>query len=186
MFSIIEYTDNYQEAYCDLYIQTWKSAPYLEVFTKEEIINHLDSNKGFLYLLVENSSNRLIGFVGGRPISHKCDFFKNEAVNPINISKGFYIDELGVEELHRKSGWGTMLMEFLICSASEKGFNQFVLRTHSNHSNPAISLYYKLGMKPQKIASGEVHGVDTQQMRTSGQVEKDFRIYFYKIFSQAK
>lgn len=73
-------------------------------------------------------------------------------------------------------------MQFLICSAREKGFTQFVLRTHSNHSNPAISLYYKLGMKPQKTKSGEVHGVDTEQMKLSGEVEKDFRIYFYKIY----
>jgi len=182
MFSIIEYSETYQDKYCDLYIETWKSAPYFEQFTKEEIVKHLDSNKGFLYLLIEVNTDKLIGFVGGRPISYKCDFFLNDAVKPINMAKGFYIDELGVEESHKKNGWGFMLMQFLICSASAKGYNQFVLRTHSNHTNPAIGLYYKLGMKPQKTASGKVHGVDTEQMRTNGKIEKDFRVYFYKTY----
>lgn len=179
---IIQYTDKYQKAYCDLYIATWKEPPYLEFFTSEEIIKHLGSNKDFLYLLIEEATDKAIGFVGGRPIAHKCDFFINDSVKPIDISKGFYIAELVVEETHKKHGWGYMLMQFLICNAREKGFNQFVLRTHSNHSNPAIGLYYKSGMKPQKMATGEVHGVDTEQRRITGKVEKDFRIYFYKTY----
>ena len=75
-----------------------------------------------------------------------------------------------------------MLMQFLICSVLERGFSQFVLRTHTSHSNPAIGLYYKLGMKLQKDGLGNVHGIDTGQMRINGKVESDFRIYFYKIY----
>lgn len=182
MFSIIKYSKIYKEQYCDLYIATWKVEPYGEKFTREEITTSLESNKDFLYLLIEEKSNKLIGFVGGRPISHECDFFINEASPPIEMEKGFYISELGVDEAHKRYGWGQMLTAFLISSAREKGFSQFVLRTHADHSNPAIGLYYKLGMKPRKTKEGKVHGVETTQSRIDERPEQDFRIYFYKTF----
>ena len=182
MFEVIRYSDSYEKRYCDLYIATWKVEPYGEAFTSEEIVNHLGSNKDFLYLLVEKGSDKVIGFVGGRPVSHECDFFVNEASPPLEIDKAFYIDELGVDETHKLCGWGLMLMSFLISSARKKGFSQFVLRTHADHSNPAIGLYYKLGMKPRRTKADKVHGVETTQRRIDGRPETDFRIYFYKSF----
>jgi ribosomal protein S18 acetylase RimI-like enzyme len=182
MFEVIKYSGRYEKQYCDLYIATWRVEPYGEAFTSEEIMNHLGSNEGFLYLLIEEESDKVIGFVGGRAISHECDFFINEASLPIDIEKGFYVDELGIEETHKMYGWGQLLMSFLISSAREKGFSEFVLRTHADHSNPAIGLYYKLGMKPRRTNADKVHGVETTQRRIDGRPETDFRIYFYKTF----
>ena len=165
-----------------MYIASWKAEPYFESFTNEEVLSHLVYNKDFLYVLIEESTNKLIGFVGGRPIAYNCNFFLNEAENPIDIDKGFYIDELGIEQSHKKNGWGLMLMQFLICSATEKGFHHFVLRTHATHSNPAIGLYYKLGFKPRTTQSGNVHGVIVDQQRIGHHPDRDFRIYFYKEY----
>ena len=182
MFIIKKYSESYQEQYCDLYIATWKVEPYGELFVAEEVIDHLESNRDFLYLLIEEESDKLIGFVGGRPISHKCDFFINEAIPPVDMEKAFYIDELGIEESHKMRGWGQMLMGFIISNAREAGFSQFVLRTHADDSNPAIRLYYKLGMKPRETKEGKVHGVETTQRRINDRPETDFRIYFYKTY----
>lgn len=179
MFSIKKYSEIYQKQYCDLYIATWKIEPYGELFTEEKILKHLNYNLDFLYLLIQEEKN-VIGFVGGRPISDYCEFFINEACPPIEMKKGFYIDELGIEASHKRHGWGQTLMEFLFSCARESGFTEFVLRTHADPSNPAIKLYDKLGMKPRKTKFGKVHGVDTPQTRIDSRPEEDFRIYFYK------
>lgn len=184
MFAVIKYSGNYEKQYCDLYIKTWKVEPYGELFTPEEIVNHLGSNQDFLYLLIEGENGNLVGFVGGRPISQDCDFFVNEALPPIEPRKAFYIDELGVEETHKMYGWGKMLMTFLIACAREKGFSEFVLRTHGDPGNPAIKLYEKLGMKQRTTKEGKVHGVETSQRRIDGRPEQDFRPYFYKTFPE--
>jgi ribosomal protein S18 acetylase RimI-like enzyme len=178
---LIKYSERYEKQYCALYIKTWKVEPYGEKFTSKEIVRHMTGNKDFLFLLIEEESDRIIGFVGGRPISRECGFFKNDAIPPVVT---FYIDELGIEKTHKRLGWGEVLMRFLIATAREAGFSQFVLRTHRDHSNPAIGLYYKLGMKPRITKSGKVHGVWTQQRRIDGRSKQDFRIYFYQTFSQ--
>lgn len=182
MFEVIEYSGRYEKQYCDLYIKTWEVEPYGEVLTHQETISSLEINKGFLYLLVEEKNDKVIGFVGGRPLSKCRDFFKNDAVPKVEIEKGFYIGDLGVDEAHKRSGWGQVLMSFLISIAREKGFSQFVLRTHADDSNPAIGLYYKLGMKPRMTTEGRVHGVEATQSRIDGRPEKDFRTYFYKTY----
>jgi ribosomal protein S18 acetylase RimI-like enzyme len=182
VFKIIRYSEAYQEQYCDLYIKTWEVEPYGEALTHQETINSLEINKGFLYLLVEEKNDKVIGFIGGRSLSKCGAFFDNAALPKVEIEKGFYIGDLGVDDAHKRSGWGQVLMSFLISTAKEKGFSEFVLRTHAADSNPAIGLYNKLGMTRRRTEAGEVHGIETTQSRIDGRPEKDFRIYFYKTF----
>ena len=110
MFTIKKYSESYQKQYCDLYIDTWEVGPYGERFTPEEIVAHLIKNKDYLYLLIEEESNLVIGFVGGRPLLHECQFFINET--GMDMSKAFYIDELGVDKKHKQRGWGEILTHY--------------------------------------------------------------------------
>ncbi len=115
MFTIKKYSESYQKQYCDLYIDTWEVEPYGERFTPEEIVAHLIKNKDYLYLLIEEESNLVIGFVGGRPLSHECQFFINDT--GMDMSKAFYIDELGVDKKHKQRGWGEILTHYIICES---------------------------------------------------------------------
>jgi len=182
MFIIKKYSENYQQQYCDLYISTWKVEPYGELFNSQEIINHLFVNKDYLFLLIKEDSDKIIGFVGGRPLQYECPFFINDTNIDVNIT--FYIGELGVDEKHKKFGWGQMLMHHLISCARENNFNQFVLRTHSSETNPAIKLYQKLGFNTKIDKNGKIHGIDTVQKRIDDRSEMDFRLYFYKTYSK--
>lgn len=177
MFTIKSYSDRYQAGYCELYIETWKSEPYGELFTQKEIVEHLVTNNGYHYLLMEEETDTVVGFVAGRPLLNDCPFFLNESnVDPMTT---FYIDELGVLDAHRKRGWAQTLMRYLMSCAREQGFKQFVLRTHSSESNPALKLYDRLGFKTKMTSSGEIHRVATQQTRIDSRPETDLRIYFY-------
>jgi ribosomal protein S18 acetylase RimI-like enzyme len=182
MFTITKYSESYQKKYCDLYITTWKIEPYGERFSREEIVAHLVKNRDYLYLLIEEETDLVKGFVGGRPILSECQFFINET--GIDMNKAFYIDELGVDEKHKKLGWGAILTHYIISCAREDNFNQFVLRTHSSESNPAIKLYQKLGFITKLDKQGIVHGVETQQTRVDDRPDKDFRYYLYQWFGQ--
>ena len=113
MFSIIEYTYDYKDAYCDLYIQTWESAPYLEVFTKEEIVKHLDSNKGFLYLLLENSSDKLVGFVGADQFLISATSLKMKPSTPLTFQKDSILMNLELNSLTEKAVVAQCLCSFL-------------------------------------------------------------------------
>lgn len=178
--SIIRYSKKYEEKYHSLYRETWKVEPYGELFSDSEITESVDKNKSFLYLLINDNSDSVIGFVGGRAISD-CSFFDNKP--KLDLQTVFYIDELGIEKEHKRLGWGATLTQFLINTARESGFSQFILRTHASHINPAISLYYKLGFKTMKTDTGDIYGIDTQQTRIDGRADTDFRIYFYKQYS---
>jgi ribosomal protein S18 acetylase RimI-like enzyme len=180
MISIINYIEKYQKQYCKLYIDTWKAEPYGELFKCDEIISHIIKNKDYLYLLIEETKDKVIGFVGGRPILCDCSFFTNET--GIDMNNAFYIDELGIDERHKNLGWGQTLMHYIISSARENNFNLFVLRTHASEINPAIKLYKKLGFITKKNKNGKVHGVYTEQRRIDNRPPKDFRIYFYKDY----
>lgn len=177
MFTIKPYSDIYQAGYCDLYIETWEAEPYGELFTKDEIVEHLVKNSGYHYLLIEDETDTLVGFVAGRPLLNDCPFFLNES--NVDLKSTFYIDELGVLDAHRKRGWAQTLMRFLMSCAREQGFEQFVLRTHSSEFNPALKLYGKLGFKTKMTLSGEIHGIATRKTRIDSRPETDLRIYFY-------
>lgn len=181
MFTIKKYSESYQKQYCDLYITTWMIEPYGELFTQEGIVAHLVKNKDYLYLLIEEESDQVIGFIGGRPVLHECQFFINET--GIDMSKTFYIDELGLDEKHKRRGWGEMLTHYIISCARENDFNQFVLRTHGSESNPAIKLYEKLGFTTRVGKDGKVHSVETEEKRIDDRPEKDLRPYYYKSYS---
>jgi ribosomal protein S18 acetylase RimI-like enzyme len=177
MFTIKSYSEKYQASYCNLYIETWKAEPYGELFTNDEIVDHMVKNSRYHYLLVEEETDTLLGFVAGRPLVNDCPFFLNET--NIDLTNTFYIDELGVLDAHRKRGWAQTLMRYLMSCAREQGFEQFVLRTHSGESNPALKLYDRLGFKTRPTSSGEIHGVATQQTRIDSRPQSDLRIYFY-------
>lgn len=160
-----------------MYIETWKVEPYGELFTKDEIVAHLVKNSGHHYLLVEEETDSLLGFVAGRPLLSDCPFFLN-ACN-VDLKTTFYIDELGVRDAHKKRGWAQALMRYVMSCAREQGFKQFVLRTHSSESNPALKLYDRLGFRTKMTSSGEIHGAATRQTRIDSRPETDLRIYFY-------
>jgi len=167
-----------QDQYIALYIDTWQRNPYRELFTRDEVLASVEINRQFLYLLVDGGA--VLGFVGGRPLS-QCDFFDYACVPPVDSEKGFYIDELGVDFAHRKSGFGQKLTEYLIEVARLKEFNQFVLRTHQSPENPAARFYERLGFETRLNMDGQVHGIDTQHRRVdTATPEVDFRVYYYK------
>ena len=182
---INQYSNEYEEQYIQLYIDTWKAEPYGEKFIKENISNHLVKNSGYLFLLVEK--NEVIGFVGGRPLNHFCDFYNDEQlIKKVNTEKAFYIDELGVKIEFRKLGLGTLLTNFLISNARSKGYNEFVLRTHRSYSNPALKLYFNLGFNPRTLQNGEAHLVDTLQTRIDDRPDIDSRVYFYRTYKEVR
>jgi ribosomal protein S18 acetylase RimI-like enzyme len=183
MYSIIRYSEKYKKQYCDLYISTWQVEPYGELFTPDEALKSLEKNNGASYLLVEEKTDKVIGFVAGRPIKQKCSFFSNDAIPLIDINKAFYISQLGVAKEHKKHGWGQTLILFLISNARENNFSEFILTTHANPSNPAIALYNKLGFSTRNTKDGKVHGREIEQNRIDSRPLKDFRIYFYKVYS---
>jgi ribosomal protein S18 acetylase RimI-like enzyme len=178
-----EATPAQQEQYVALYIATWQDEPYREWFTSEEVLANAELNRELLYLLLDEAG-LVAGFVGGRPLTQCEDFFVNACVPPIDLEKGFYIDELGVARGHRKAGIGAQLTEHLIEVARSRQFNQFVLRTHQSPDNPAKRLYERLGFQPRLTAAGTVHGVNTTQTRIDANTPPtDFRIYYYKVYA---
>ena len=182
MLKIVPFEDKFSDQYCDLYIKTWKEEPYGELFTKEEVGNHLEYNLGYLYLLLHDDN--VIGFIGGRPLTKNCSFFDNQASTPIDLESGFYIDELGLDIPNRNHGWGRILTSFLISAARQDGYSEFVLRTHSIESNPALGLYQRLGMQTRTTNNGEIHQVLTEQKRIDNRAAGDSRIYFYKTYGR--
>lgn len=187
MLRIEPFSHRYLAQYCELYQATWQAEPYGESFTAEEITRHLSVNEGFLYLLIrgEHDEDVVVGFVGGRPLAHECNFFDNAAEPSVEVASGFYIDELGVHEELRRHGFGGSLTLFLMSVARSRGFNAFVLRTHAAKDNPASRLYSRLGFATRRTAAGELHGVDTKQRRVDDRDEVDRRIYYYKNIGRA-
>jgi len=182
MYSIIPYLDEYKAQYCYLFSATWMGEPYGEIFTEEEILKSLNENKNFLYILLGNENDEIMGFVGGRPLADNCSFFLNESITPISFQSAFYISELVVAEKQRRCGWAHPLTLFLVSAARVQGYNQFVLRTHSDPNNPAQRLYRKLGFETRNILDGNLHGIITEQSRIDSRPTSDFRIYFYKEY----
>ena len=66
----------------------------------------------------------------------------------------FYIDEIGVEQKHRKRGIGGKITKDIISQTSKKGINCWCLRTHIE-AKPAHKLYGHLGFKDLKIKDGK-------------------------------
>lgn len=176
---IIEYSDKYKNQFCDLYINTWKEAPFFELFSKQEcevIINKL-ANK-FIYLFIDDETNNLIGFIGGQALEN-CLFFKNEAEKPVDIKTAFYIAELAIDKSCRGKKIGTQLMDYLIDKAKKNGFNEFVLRTHQE--SKSVKFYNDYGYETRTMKDGSVHGSLVTQKRIGSQPEEDFRYYYYLV-----
>lgn len=179
---IKQYDKKYLEQYCKLYIETWKAEPYGEVFTVEEAQVSLAQNIDYQYLLL--NGEEVIGFVSGRPLNRFCDFFDDSVLpKSIDRSQTFYISELSIKSEYRKLGLGLVLINFLIAAARQDGYSQFVLRTYQSFTNPALPLYYKLGMKTKLTRTGDVHQVEIFQTRIDSRPVIDSRIYFYKTFA---
>ena len=178
---IKQYTKKYLNQYCKLYIETWKEEPYGEIFIGQEVQTTLEQNQQYQYLLLRHEE--VIGFVSGRPLIQFCDFFDNSLlIQKINMNKAFYISDLSIKSDYRKLGLGAVLINFLIAAARADNYSEFVLRTHQSFTNPALSLYYNLGMKTRLTKTGKVHQVKVSQARIDNRPVTDSRIYFYKVF----
>jgi len=174
------YSSEYLEAFCDLYISIWRAEPYGELFTTAEVKRHMWKNERFLFLLVDDGT--LVGFVGGRPVAHFCDFFDNRCVPSVSLTSGFYIDELGVAPAFRGRGRGSALMRWVMGSAANTGFTEFVLRTHADKQrNPAMPMYSRLGFEERLDDQGTVHSVPVKQARIDSRPDVDIRTYLYKV-----
>lgn len=176
MIKIIPFEKDYLNDYVGLYITTWREEPYGEDFSPNDVYLQID-NGDQIYLLVSDRS--LVGFAGGRPLAQNCEFFEKPKNFVVGIEDVFYISELAVRKDYRSCGFGNLLMQFLISAAKSQGFNHIVLRTHASPANPAVPLYYKLGMKPLLRDLRTVHSVSVKQKRIDARLTSDNRVYYH-------
>ena len=176
MIQIVPFSQDYLTDYIDLYISTWREEPYGEDFAENEVHRQI-ANGDQIHLLVNDCS--LIGFVGGRPLEQNCDFYQEPEELRVKTQDFFYISELTVSRDQRSLGFGNLLMQFISSAARAQGFCHFLLRTHASLANPAVPLYYKLGMSPLTRESGDVHSVSVEQKRIDDRPETDSRVYYY-------
>lgn len=177
MLSIAPFSDDWLDQYCNLYIETWKSEPYGELFCREDVLNQL-SHGDQVFLLLNDAD--LVGFVGGRPLGRNCDFFRNEGRETLSVDNTFYISELSVKQEFRRFGFGYMLMRLAFSEAKLSGYSSFLLRTHACADNPAKSLYRKLGMNPQRNLADEILSIPVDQERIDDRPRVDERVYYLK------
>ena len=179
MTNIIPYNESYFPQYAALYHKTWLAEPYGELFTDDEIEQHLPKSFEYLFLCINAENNQVIAFAGGRPLQ-ECDFFENKT--GLDIHACFYFNELGVDENYRQLGLGEKMSNYLTNQALKNGFTGILLRTGHHNDNPAIKFYQKLGFKLLQLSDGSIYGINTRQNRIDNRPDTDFRPYYYRQY----
>ncbi len=172
--------------YCKGFIEVYKEAfgghPYYEVYTNREVFEniwkpHLD--KGIIVLACDNGC--VVGFGCAKPL-FKSDkeiqsFLEKSKLNlglSIELSKTWYISELGVHKMYRRQGIGLQLVGQCIAHISDSSCSYYVMRTAAKDSN-SIGLFKNIG-------AIEVSG--TQDVSESDQIQinkskSTKRVYLY-------
>ena len=144
-----------------LYCEIWKEPPWNEHFWKQdEVLKDIQEQlkKEEAILIAAANKNEVIGFTWGYCVDKKGinALSSNNLLEHLFDSARlvFYIDEIGVEQKHRKSGIGGKITKDIISQTSKKGINCWCLRTHIE-AKPAHRLYGHLGFKDLKIKDGK-------------------------------
>lgn len=88
-------------------------------------------------VIVALLSNEIVGFA---QVQYVC-----KPASPYNLERKFYhVEEFGVDEMHRRMGIATALMEFIKNDAKERGFSKVELDMWQ-FNDSALAFYEKTG-----------------------------------------
>lgn len=167
------------------YQEAFSGPPYKEHYTDEQVLDevwypHLDG--GVVILAFDDQ--KVVGFGCAQPLLKAPDevreFLDNSEHFSGDISKTWYMSELGVLESHRKHGIGYQLVRHRMLSISHRGITHYAFRTAAEGSN-SIHLYRKIGA--HEIAELQDVG-NTEQVRVNGS-ESTERVYLHGVVAEA-
>ncbi len=158
-------TPEEKEEVIELYREVFAEPPWNEEWTKEEVERNIEDaiNRNGTVLMAGDPE--LVGFAWGYP--------DPERAAKVGLGEGyFYIAEVAVQKDYRNKGVGTTLMMELERYAVERyRTSGFFFRTLNE---AMIALGKKLGYRELGYAE------QVRKERTSGEVQQDRRVYFFK------
>ncbi len=151
--------------------------PYDEVFSYEEVATDFNEYQKDGTLFFARNKNGLIGFGAAVPLSKKKEIAEIAKQFGIPIESTQYMADLGVLSEWRRKSIAEVLVKERIKSFA-KGTTVLMRTSESNTASQR--LYKKLGFIQVTDQDREMQQ-EVRQKRTSGEFERDRRIFFKKI-----
>ena len=112
-------------------------------YTNKDLIEKLKDNNEVIFVATDIDGD-VVGYTF-------CVFEETPENNSVFYKKTLYIDDLCVDEKHRREGIGNRLYEYTRKYAENNGFDRITL--HVWECNPDAKHFYEsIGMKPMYIA----------------------------------
>jgi GNAT superfamily N-acetyltransferase len=173
-----------REGFIAAYQQAFGGPPYFEHYTPEEVLEEVWTphvNDGIVVLATDDQTGQVVGFGCAMPALKSPPEVTEYLIQhlgqdgfPTDLTKLWYMSELGVVESYRRRGIAYELVRHRMLTISHRGDTHYAFRTAAEGSN-SIHLYLKIGATQLP---------DLQDMTETGQVvvngsQSDHRVYLF-------